>query len=67
MFWGFLFVVATVVADLFAWPIQAVLIVAMFGAIFALFVLLDDLKGGISLDAALKNLHRVRKAVGERK
>jgi len=67
MFWGFLFVVATVVADLFAWPIQAVLIVAMFGAIFALFVLLDDLKGGIGLDAAIKYLHRVRKAVGERK
>jgi hypothetical protein len=63
MFWGFLFVVAAVVADLFAWPIQTVLIVA----IFALLVLLDDLKGGISLDAALKNLHRVRKAVGERK
>ena len=63
MFWGFLFVVAAVVANLFAWPIQAVLIVA----IFALFVLLDDLKGGISLDAAIKNLHRTRKAVGERK
>ena len=67
MFWGFLFVVATVVADLFAWPIQAVLIVAIFGAIFALFVLLDDLKGGISLAATIKNLHRARKAVGERK
>ena len=63
MFWGFLFVVATVVADLFAWPIQAVLIVA----IFALFVLLDDLKGGLSLAAAIKNLHRARKAVDERK
>jgi len=60
MFWGFLFVVATVVADLFAWPIQAVLIVA----IFALFVLLDDLKGGISLAAAIKNLHRARKSGG---
>jgi len=63
MFWGFLFVVATVVADLFTWPIQAVLIVA----IFALFLLLDDLKGGISLAAAIKNLHRARKAVDERK
>ena len=63
MFSGFLFVVATVVADLFAWPIQAVLIVA----IFALVVLRDDLKGGISLAAAIKNLHRARKAVGERK
>ena len=63
MFWGFLFVVATVVADLFAWPIQTVLIVA----IFALLVLLDDLKGGISLAATIKNLHRARKAVGERK
>ena len=63
MFWGFLFVVATVVADLFTWPIQAVLIVV----IFALFVLLDDLKGGLSLAAAIKNLHRARKAVDERK
>jgi hypothetical protein len=37
--------------------------VAIFGAIFALFVLLDDL----SLAAAIKNLHRARKAVDERK
>jgi len=64
MFWGFLFVVATVVADLFAWPIQAVLIVAMFGAIFALFVLLDDLKGGISLAATIKKLAQGKKSGG---
>ena len=41
MFWGFLFVVVAVVAG---WPIQAVLIVAISG----LFVLLDDLEGGIN-------------------
>jgi len=44
MFWGLVFVVAMVVADHFGWPIQAVLIVAISG----LFVLLDDLEGGIN-------------------
>ena len=63
MFWGFLFVVAAVVADLFGWPTQAVLVVA----VFALFLLFDDLDGGIGHDAAIRYLHRTRKAVGERK
>jgi len=44
MFWGLVFVVAMVVADHFGWPIQAVFIVAISG----LFVLLDDLEGGIN-------------------
>ena len=44
MFWGLVFVVAMVVADHFCWPIQAVFIVAISG----LFVLLDDLEGGIN-------------------
>jgi len=47
MFWGLLFVVVSVVAGC---PIQAVLIVAIFG----LFVLFDDLEGAISLTAAIK-------------
>ena len=60
MSWGLLFVVVAVVAG---WPIQVVTIVVIFG----LFVLFDDLEGGIGLDAAIKYLHSTRKAPVERK
>ena len=57
MFWG-LFVVAVVVAG---WPIQVVTIVVIFG----LFVLFDDLEGGIGLDAARRSSASLAKIFGK--
>ena len=58
MFWGLLFVVVAVVAGC---PIQAVLIVV----IFALFVLFDDLEGGIGLDTARLSRASLAKSFGK--
>jgi len=58
MSWGLLFVVVAVVAG---WPIQVVTIVVIFG----LFVLFDDLEGGIGLDAARLSSASLAKIFGK--